>query len=235
MKRLLPCMLLVLLLGCESEDEFGYSFAIAKSSYSDATLMDSITYYYDTEKRLVHVNKCLTSFDCREHHVTYESNVIQSIDGSYYLNDQNQIVQWIDNNLIVEYQYDNDHLVYERQSYDTILINEHFYTYDGLNLVKDSGIYYGNSQGLSTTYLFRYTDTIVPVFLIGFSGLFESPLKHRNLIRECESTESGSLYRYSYDISENTLIECKQFFDTFHEIGGEVHTTKYYYLEHTPE
>lgn len=202
--------MLLTILGCEIESEFDYAFIIAKSSYANGTFIDSFTFYYNSGDQLTHVDECMgENIDCREHTVSYGSNFIQGFNGSFYTNENNRIYKWIWNDMQVDYRYENDLIVYEKQFIDSIVANEHFYTYDGANLAKDSGIYYNRDAGQihTTIYNYRYTDTIVPDFLIGRSGLFEYLLKHQMLIKECESTEQGILYRYTYDISENELVE----------------------------
>jgi len=233
MKQIAIILLVMLFLSCERENELEYDFIISKSSYVDGTITDSIAFYYTRDNKMVYIDECLNTFDCREYTVIYESNIIQGLYGSYLVNDENQVYKWISNNSHADYHYEDGLIVQERHFIDSLLENEHYYEYNGLNFTKDSGIYYNldNGQIHVTVYKNRYTDTIAPQFLIGFCGLFEFPLKHQNLIRESESIENGILYKYSYDISENELIEYKELYDTFHGISNVIWTTRYYYIE----
>ena len=235
MKQIICILLFLLLLACERGDEFEYSFIIAKCSYADGSFMDSTTYYYDSENRLLRIDECLTTSDCKEYRVVYEPKVIKIINGrfgSFYINDEDKVNKWVSNNMQVDYQYENELITFESQYIFGRKEAEHFYKYNGLNVTQDSGIIYNQDGQIHTTvYNYSYTDTIAPHFLIGFPGLFEYPLKHQYLIREVESIENGILYKYTYEISENELIEYSEMYDTFHGIREAIWTTRYYYIE----
>jgi hypothetical protein len=232
MKRILCYCFFLSLLCCEKyPGDLEYDYAIAKSYYCDSTFFDSTTFYYDSGNRLLHVDHCYVQWSCNGSPVIYNNHIIESQFGTFYMDEENRVNKWIYGNAQVDYQYAGGIISHEQTTINDRTENEHYYTYDDLNLLQDSGVYYAEpGKGLSTVYKYRYADTIAPVFLIGFSGLFEYPSRHRYLVRESESTEHGILYKYTYEISDNKLVEHKQLFDMFYNTSHGTWTTKYYLL-----
>lgn len=197
----------------------------------DEVLQDSTTFYYDNEHTLLFLMDCRYPSSCKEYPVTYENKTIEYWNGTYLKDENDRITNWKNPPSNIDYIYDNELITLEKTSYNDFVTDEYYFLYENDVLVKDSMVHRNQNDvnEYITVYEYTYTDTLVPEFAVHYSGLLEFPSKHQFLIREQESIEHGILYKFSYEISENELIEIRQFHDTFHDQDLEVWTTRYLY------
>lgn len=238
MKQSLILILLLTLFACEkdfNENEPDTAFQIVRVNLFNGAMTDSIIFSYNDKKELLQVEKISDSgLSSTLFTVRYYSDKIENWDGIYYKNADDKIYSRTNDKETMSYTYDNNLLVHEIRTWDNeIVTNETYHFYENSNSIKDSSIHYdpNDEQVYKTVYQNIYTDSIFPDFVIGYSGLFEIPLKSKKMLRFSEANKDGILYKYSYNISENELIQNQLFYDTFYDIAQEMWTTKYTYID----
>ena len=232
-KKILPFIILALV-ACEkeSEKEFQFDYKISKSYKIDHIFGDSLIYFYNAQQQLLRVDRFYLADIVSEYYVDYKDNFIDNWNGNYMF-DSNGLITSI-NNLgnITELQYESEKIVYKKQTVNNFMSEENFYSYQNDNLIKDSTVIYQvDSEPVITVYTYEYTDSLSKDYMLDYSGLYQMPMKSRNLLKKAESVEHGILYKYSYEISENQLIQYADFYDAFHNTKNETTKTIYKLIE----
>ena len=233
MKKLFLPLLVLVVFACEKKNDtpFDYAFKITRSQYVNDNFWDSLAYYYDADHKLLRVDKCYDLLSYDEYYVTYSVDKIESWDGTYYFNDEGQIEQLTHVGDLTKYYYEDNLLISKQRSVNGFVAEEYFYTYENSDMIRDSTVFHHEDtpENFITVYNYTYTDTLKPDFMVDYSGLFEFPFKSEYLTKTAESPEHGILYLYTYDISEDKIVEYSQFMDTFHDELGEKVMTTYTY------
>ncbi|MCJ7447168.1 MAG: hypothetical protein MUO72_05730 [Bacteroidales bacterium] len=230
MKKILILGLLLTIFACEKKSpDFEYSFRISRSSYLNNTWEDSLIYYYSNESKLLRVDKYYGPSIFTEYYVTYGSDNITSWNGIYYFDINHRIIKSTNLPNRIDYTYNGDLITYQKQSFYDFVTEENYFNYENSNLVKDSTvIHHQNDPNINVTVYNRtYTDTLSPEFLVDYSGLLEFPLKSKFFIRTAESVEHGFLYKYTYELYDNEVIQYSEFFDQFHNESVLIWTTRF--------
>jgi hypothetical protein len=231
-KKLLPVIIMAFI-ACEKEsNEFQFDYKISRNYTIDGIFGDSLIYYYNADNQLLRVDRFYSSDDVSEYYVEYKVNYIKNWNGNYMLSSNGLITSVNNSGNLTELEYESDNIVYKKQSINNFVSQENFYKYQNGNLIKDSiVIYHEDSEPAITVYKYEYTDSLLKDFMIDYSGLYEIPLTSKNLLKQAESLEHGILYKYSYEISENELIQYADFYDTFHNTKNETTKTIYKLIE----
>ena len=233
-KKILPFIFLALV-ACEKESnqEFQFDYKVSRSYTIDHIFGDSLIYFYNADQQLLRVDRYYYSADNgSEYYVDYQDDYIKNWNGNY-LFDSNGLITSINNTgNLTDIQYESDKIVYKKHTVNNFMSEENFYTYQNDNLTKDSTvIYQDESEPSITVYTYEYTDSLSKDYMLDYSGLYEMPMKSKNLLKKAESVEHGILYKYSYEISENQLIQYADFYDTFHNTKNETIKTIYKLIE----
>jgi hypothetical protein len=230
MRKILILLILLTLSACEKRStDFEYSFKISRSSYIDNNWEDSLIYYYSNDRKLLRVDKFYGPSVFTKYNVTYSSDNIASWDGIYYFDNNQRIIKSTNLPNLTDYTYDGDLITYQKHSFYDFVTEERYFIYENSSLVKDSTvIHHQNDPNINVTVYNRtYTDTLNSEFLVDYSGLFEFPLKSKYLVKTAESVEHGFLYKYSYELSDNEVIQYSEFLDLFHNERVAIYTTRY--------
>ena len=230
-KKILPFVFLALI-ACEKESgKFQFDYKITRSYTINDMFGDSLIYYYNADNQLLRVDRFYSPDNVSEYYVKYKDNYIENWDGNYMFNSDGLITSINKSGNVTEIEYESENIVYKKESVNNFISQENFYEYQNGNLTKDSAvIYQENTEPAITVYTYEYTDFLLKDFMPDYSGLYEMPMVSRNLLKQAESVEHGILYKYSYEISENELIQYVDFYDTFHNTRNE--TTKTVYKLH---
>lgn len=246
MKYTLLIILVLFLASCEKYEKnevvTNYDFKIIrdhKIDYIIAAFQDSSIYLYSSDYRLKKYEKYLNEL-YYSYNVTYESDRIIHVDGTYYLSDGDRIDSLrVQNSESVKigyvYEYVDDKLVYEEHFHPDYHSMTYYKYKNGIH-VKDSIIRLANRECV-TVITYDYTDTLKPFFMIDESGLFEYPQKSENLVREENvyniyvNSVSGdppiSVFsqKFNYDITDNRIVQTSVLNDTI------IETITYLFIE----
>lgn len=222
-KKIFPFILLIFL-ACGPDDEpkpneFQFDHKILRNSIVNGEFNQNRIYYYNADNQLLRVDEFNNSPDDTplEHLVEYKDNFIEYWDGSKYFFNSSGLITSINTSSggLINMEYELNNIVYKKSSN-----RENFYTYQNGNLVKDSTILYQEGYEPSITiYKYEYTDSLIKDFMIHYSGLYGMPRRSKNLLRQVESSNQY-INKYSYEISENELIQYVDFYDP--------HNTKFF-------
>lgn len=234
MKKLLIPIIILTVFACEKKNNnpvFDYAYKITRSFYINDNFEDSLVYYYNTDNKLLRVDKCYAPFSCSEHYVTYSEDEIGSWNGTYHFNNEGRIDYYINVADVTDFYYEDNLLVSQQRRVNNFIAEENFFTYENSDMIKDLTVFHheDDPENYITEYNYTYTDTLKPDFMVDYSGLFEFPSKSKYLTKTAEAPEHGILYLYAYKISQNKIVEYSQFIDTFNDELGEIVTTTYTY------
>ena len=224
---LLPLLFVAVFFSCKKEQapppEFKYNYSINKNMYMDSEiLVDSLTYFYNSDDVLLKVGRCSSGALCTEYVVSYYPDHIDNWNGDYYFDEEYRVTVINNSGQITEFEYEEDKRVYEKLIIENIIIQEAFYEYQNDNLFKDSVVMYENDgHAYSTVSQYLYTDTLRPFYMVDYSGLHEIPPYSNYLVKEVVSEsytdsikqDNYSVYKYHYDIEERKTSQHIDFFD----------------------
>jgi len=219
----------MVLVACEKEsNEFQFDYKISRSCTVNDMFEDSLGYYYNAKHQLLRVDRFYSSNISSYYYVEYHDNYIKNWNGNFIF-DSNGLITSINNSgNLTEMEYESNNIVYKKESVNNNIVRESFFKYQNGNLIKDSTIvYHEDSEPAITVYEYEYTDSLIKDFMLDYSGLYEMPVTSKNLLRQAESAEHGILYKFSYEISENELVQYANLYDTFHNTKNETTKTIY--------
>jgi hypothetical protein len=230
MKKYLVITLLLALIACQKvTPEFTYAYKISVSSSIDNIDGDRKIYYYDSDSTLLRVDTYyFHGLDNSEYYVDYKDNAIYNWDGNYTLGSNGRITSVAQSNTVTVLEYEAEKITCKRKSAGTQVIEEIFYEYQNGNLIMDSTVIFSNPVNPAiTVYRYEYADTLASKLMIDPSGLNQLPRKSKNLVKQARSAEHGILYKYSYEITEDELVQRSVLFDEFHNQQLETIITRY--------
>lgn len=219
----------------EKDSSFHYDFKVVRSIYSydphynsSPKFDDSVTFYYDNNKRILKFDKYYGENSVSSTSVEYLNGQIKINNEIYELNAQNKVCKqsylWSDG--LKTWDYNGNELISEKSYNGTFLEEEHYYCYKTGKLYKDSSIrYYSATEKAISIELITLTDTLANDFITwSYEGLYEYPSVNKYLPRT--SCSYGLLVgkdstmklppvkkEYSYTISDNEIIRTSKQID----------------------
>lgn len=250
MKKLLFITIAILIVGCKKDDNnsLHFDFKIIRSIYSYDPRFDSIPrfrdsliYYYDKNRKLLQVDKCYSKDDISVQKVEYSGNVIKTYYCDFILNSNNQIIEqnyrYSDSKIYFAYS-DNFLTCLQTVTQDAIS-EEEFYFYVSNNIVIDSTVIYNSAFEKSITVNNSiFCDTFSSDYLINYFGLYEYPIKNKNLVREIHSKyysinnnniieSSGLKYIFDYILTDGEIVQKEKFINVNNNEIIEISINKY--------
>lgn len=240
MKKLIIPLILVFISSCNKNTftpELNYNSKVIRTAYVNENLQDSSIFYYSDQFKLLQIDRYLTPFAPNEIKIIYELNKVSNDGNTYLLDSKNRVISYINLDYRIDYTYDNELIVYEKHATKNVVHEEHYYEYSNSNLVKDSTLNHNPQIGATYITVIRntYTDTLKPKQMIHYSGLYEFPSFSKYLIRESNSdtyvdlklNKNAFLNKYSYVLSDSTIIERIQLIDENYMTNMEVDSIIY--------
>ena len=219
-KYLFPILISIVVLGCkkgDSEPETEYDYKIARGMYVNGTWTDSLTYYYNSDNRLVKVDKFVSPYQYTDYNVTYYPEYIDNWNGDYFFDAEHKITVINNSGYIIEFEYESNNRIAERHSIDGFVFQEVFYSYLDDNLLRDSTIVQNENDTAAhiTVNSYLYTDTLRPGIMVDYSGLHEILPSSKKLIKEVHSIsytdtvadESVTKYKYYYYLTDDVAVQ----------------------------